>query len=100
MRKITNNAVNAFKAGREFKGSNTKVIVEGDKIRMYLHDNLIAQRSNTVLTITSAGWETNTTKERLNGVLQAFSLPTIYQKNFVWYIGEGKKFKGSQTFKF
>ena len=38
-----------------------------------------------------AGWQTNVTKERLNGILMAFGLPTIYQKNWQWYIGEEKR---------
>lgn len=47
------------------------------------------------------GGGTNTTKERLNGILSAFNLWVIKQIKGVWYIinGENKEeFNGSKTF--
>lgn len=91
MRKITKEATAALKDGRSFKGSNTAVSLNTDKDRweMRLHNNLIAYRTCGVqrLYISNAGWTSNTTKERLNGVLDTFNKPyRIYQEDFVWYI--------------
>jgi hypothetical protein len=87
MRKITKDAVNAFKNGLEFNRSNTRVSIVKGFIHLFLFDNLIAARglnSNDVI-ITNAGYKTNTTKERLNGVLSAYTQNYIYQKRGVWY---------------
>jgi hypothetical protein len=78
MRQITRNAVAALMGGYNFNSGNTQVM---DKA-LYLHGNKIAELRNGKLWITNAGWSSNTTKERLNG------LPNVHiqQKNFVWYL--------------
>jgi hypothetical protein len=69
MRKITESSVDAFIKGYNFNEDNTKVsICAGGITRMYLHDNLIAERFNSDIKITNCGWATNVTKERLNGI--------------------------------
>lgn len=70
MRKITKDSVNAFMQGSTFKSSNTSVEVEGNNIKLKLHGNTIASRgiNSRIVTITTAGWDTRTTKERLNGL--------------------------------
>lgn len=97
MRKITRESVNKFFAGENFSKDNTIVkatnfMTENLKsVKMYLHGNLIAERitdleNNTLeLRITHAGWTTNTTKERLNGILDYLEKGKIYQKEFCWY---------------
>lgn len=102
MRKVTEKAVAAFVAGQNFNSANTKVEVRDGESFLYLHGNMIAHLFNQTngkkgLFITTCGWETNTTKERLNGVLSSLDLPTISQRNFVWYIGE-KEMKGTKIF--
>ena len=79
MRKITKASVQAFKDGKNFKLSNTEVF-DGGYIQMYLFWNLIAQVRNGVLLIKDAGRRSKTTKERLNGILEAFWLGYIYPK--------------------
>lgn len=85
MRKITEQAINAFISGRSFRSSNT----ETDGKSLWLHGNLIAKKENGSLYITNAGWSSNTTKERLN------SLPNvrINQKDFEWFLN-GQKWQG------
>lgn len=84
MRKITKEAVNAFINDRSFNQGNTSVRVYGDITGLYLHGHLIAQRDTTdnTLHITSAGWETNTTRERLNGIPGV----SISQRKWTWYL--------------
>lgn len=86
MRKITEDAVNAFMSGNKFSRSNTKVI----HFTLYLHGNLIAKKDGVGLKITNAGWFTATTKERLNGLPNV----NIVQRKGVWYLN-GKEWDGS-----
>jgi len=83
MRKITREACQAFENGRQYKKSNTQVISHNEnKIKMYLHGNLIACKGKAGTYISDGGWKSNTTKERLNGLTGVH----IQQKNFVWYL--------------
>ena len=94
MKKITQKACDAFKYGGNFRSGNTRVDSDEDGAFMFLHDNLIADLngSNNVLTLSSCGWETNATKERLNGLLAQYGDWYIYQKNFKWTITNGVVF--------
>ena len=70
--KISNLAANAFYAGRNFKLQNTEVRVYDNGVtELYLHGNRIAQRepgSVHGVRFTLAGWNTLTTRERLNAL--------------------------------
>jgi len=93
MRKITRESVNAFNNDKNFKKGNTEVEVLPNVTIMRLHGNAIAYRHNDpkrTLYITNCGWESNTTKERLN----ALEGVNIRQKNFIWYLN-GKEWDGS-----
>ena len=95
MSKISNNAAMAFNGGYNFKRSNTEVIKNDTEIRMYLHGNCIAKKVYGDATYLShSNWETNTTKSRLNAILDLYqSDMKIYQKDFIWYWKNGEKFK-------
>ena len=84
MRKITKDAVHAFLNRKPFSRSNTKVkVLEEGVCALLLHNNTIAiLNTDGRLTVTNAGWSSNVTKERLNG------LPGVgvYQKNYEWYL--------------
>ena len=92
MRKIESQLVAAIRNGREFRSSNTRVdnTDHGQVIR--LHGNKIAQLDGSTLYITSAGWETTTTKSRLNAILGAL-VPgaRIHAKDFTWYLSYNNK---------
>jgi hypothetical protein len=93
MRKITKQAALAFLRRENFKLSNTQVIVEGNVVRMYLFDRLIAQKTPLATTISNGGYgKSNTTKERLNGL----SNVSIVQKKGVWYLN-GNEWDGKNT---
>jgi len=69
MRQITRDAVAAFLATRPFHRDNTDVDVDGKVATLVLHGNAIAKHDGRGrLFITTAGWPTVTTKERLNGL--------------------------------
>lgn len=86
MRKVTQNAVNAFMCNSPFAQGNTTVTVVKGKTQLFLHGNLIAERnSKGAISITNAGWFSNTTKERLNGVLNMVGI-RLQQKKRTWYL--------------
>lgn len=67
MRKITAKIAKAFLAGDSLKIKNT----ETDGQSVWLHGNEIARRTADGLEVSLAGWATVTTRERVNGILQA-----------------------------
>ena len=92
MRQITNDSINAFMNAKKFNRQNMSVEVLPNVTLLKLHGNIIAYRYNDpkrTLSITNAGWFSNTTKERLN------ALPNVHitQKNWVWYLN-GKEWNG------
>lgn len=94
MKNITHESVSAFYARKNFKKANMQVIhSENGSTRMYLHGNCIAILDNqNKLYITNAGWQSKTTKERLN----ALKSVSIYQKNWQWYLN-GRLWDGGLT---
>ena len=86
MRNITQESVQAFVNAVPFKKGNTRVEVRDGEVFFYLHGNLIAHKFDGGLYVTTCGWKSNVTKERLNGILGAFNLGRIYQKDFFWYL--------------
>ena len=92
MRKITQQSVDAFMNAKNFKKGNMSVEVLPNVTVLKLHGNEIAYRYNdpkNTISITNCGWQTNTTKERLNGIPNV----SIYQKDWQWYLN-GKKWNG------
>jgi hypothetical protein len=99
MRKVTAQSIESFTNNVSFKSQNMKIEVRNNETFMYLHNNMIAHKydNNSKLFISTCGWESNTTKERLNGLLYHYNLPRISQKSFVWYLGDNE-FKGTKIF--
>ena len=89
MRKIESEMQAAIVERRDWSKSNTSVSVDSEgNTDVRLHNNLIATISNTGdLKLSSCGWKTNTTKSRLNAILDCFfDNVRIFQKQFEWYI--------------
>lgn len=85
MRKITRESIQAFMDARPFSKDNTTIEVLPNVTIMSLFGNRIAYRYNDperTLSITNAGWLSNTTKERLNGIPGVH----INQKKGEWYL--------------
>lgn len=64
MRQITEKIVSAFERRVALKVNNTRT----DGTSIWLHNNKIAEWYNDGLWISNAGWDSRTTKERLNGL--------------------------------
>ncbi len=91
MRKITKESVRAFIEGRKFNKGNMSVEVELGYVKLKLHGNTIATIDELgVMSVSNAGWATNTTKERLNALPNV----SIHQKNWNWYLN-GNEWDGT-----
>lgn len=92
MRKITEQAINAFYANKKWKKANTSVELnyEYDEVILKLHNNIIAYKdTNGDLWIKTCGWNTPTTRDRLNG-LNGVCVKSIKGQLFL----NGKKWDG------
>lgn len=93
-RQITTDAINAFMSARTFIRDNTGVYVIDGEVGLMLHGHIIAKRqigSNDIM-VTNAGYFTNVTKERLNGLPGV----SVCQRKGVWYLN-GWVWDGSWT---
>jgi hypothetical protein len=88
MRKIESQMIAAIKSNKDFKVANTEVISYTHTSDVYLHGNLIARIGETWIELFDGGWQTSTTKSRLNAILSAFGMTgeCVFQKNFNWFV--------------
>ena len=101
MRKIEKQMNSAIWSKTNWSNSNTSVITEDDggtigaESHVYLHGNHIATYTHKIkeLQLFDGGWQSNTTKSRLNALCDAFCIAGegIFQSDFVWYV---RKFTG------
>ena len=95
MRKIESQMCAAVQSNKDWKSGNTSVHFDpetGVSI-VRLHGNKIAEVSDTDMTIFDGGWQSVTTKSRLNALCDYFCISGegVFQKDFVWYV---RKFVG------
>ena len=60
---------------------------------VYLHGNKIAEVGDDFLRIFDGGWQSNTTKSRLNALIDRFCNAVtdgVFQKDFCWYVRDNK----------
>ena len=91
MRKIEETMNQMIRNGVAWSSGNTCITydpTDNMSAEVFLHGNHIATVSDDALTLYSGGgWFTNTTKSRLNALIQEFSFKGgIFQKNFNWYV--------------
>ena len=80
---------NAIRCNQNFQKDNTAVINVGTKSFVYLHGNHIATVGSDFLQIFDGGWQSNTTKSRLNALCNEFAngiCDGVFQQNWDWYI--------------
>ena len=80
----------AIQSNKNWSSGNTQVITNETTSNVYLHGNLIATVTDTDMTIFDGGWQSNTTKSRLNALCQEFCITGegVFQKNFQWYVNK------------
>jgi len=94
MRKIESQMIAAIKSETDWKSGNTKVVNffnDGDKCvvsSVFLHGNKIAEITDNDMTIFDGGYQSTTTKSRLNALCSEFCVTGegVFQKNFQWYV--------------
>ena len=90
MRKIEQQMNDAIREGKDWKSGNTQVITlnnMGEDVSfVYLHGNHIAIVGDNYIRIYDGGWQSNTTKSRLNAILEGNGIPgeRIFQEKFEW----------------
>ena len=86
--------IDAINANKNWKSANTEVRTDdNNESRVFLHGNHIATVTDDDMMIMDGGWQSNTTKSRLNALCDAFCVTGegVFQKDFVWYV---RKFVG------
>lgn len=92
MRKVTEESIACFLAGIKYNSSNTNVVISDETTKLQLFGHVIAEKTKDgKVFISNAGYATNTTKERLNGLPNV----SISQKKGVWYLN-GKEWDGKR----
>ena len=88
MRKIESQMIAAIKSNKDFKVANTQVIACSNVSDVYLHGNLIARIGETWIELFDGGWQSVTTKSRLNAILSEHGLKNegVYQKAYKWFL--------------
>ena len=94
MRKIEQQMIDAIKSETDWKSGNTKVVnFFNDSHKcvvssIFLHGNLIAEVTDNDMMIFDGGWQSNTTKSRLNALCDEFCMAGegVFQQDFTWYV--------------
>ena len=87
MRVIESQMNAAITAERDWHKDNTSVVNIDGVSEVRLHGNLIAKVADTWVQIFDGGWQTVTTKSRLNAILRTHGTGEgIFQKNWNWFI--------------
>ena len=104
MRKIEKQMCAAVQSNKNWQSANTAVTFDSESgiSTVYLHGNKIAEVSDTDMKIFDGGWQSNTTKSRLNALCSEFCIAGegVFQKDFAWFVGLfDKTITGENTFK-
>ena len=90
MRLIEKEMCSAIQNNIDWKKDNTEVRydAESGESKVYLHGNHIATVDDNSMTISDGGYQTKTTKARLNALCSEFCVDGegVYQKNYQWFV--------------
>ena len=95
MRKIEEQMNSAVVNNKNWTSANTSVTYcpEYEESKVYLHGTHIATIGDDFLQIFDGGWQSNTTKSRLNALIDRFCNAVtdgVFQKDYCWYIRDNK----------
>jgi len=91
MRKIEKQMCQAIQSNIDWKSANTSVHFDPESgvSVVRLHGNKIAEIGDDYLQIFDGGWQSNTTKSRLNALIDRFCNAVtdgVFQKDYCWFI--------------
>ena len=99
MRKIEQQMNAAISNNLNWQSDNTAVTYDADTdtSTVYLHGNKIAEVGDFGVRLWDGGWQSNTTKSRLNAILteHAIAGEGVFQKDWKWFI---RLFNGTEFF--
>jgi len=81
----------AINSSKNWQSANTSVHFneESNTSIVRLHGNKIAEVTDDSMTIFDGGWQTTTTKSRLNALINEFCNAVtdgVFQKNYQWFV--------------
>ena len=88
MRKIEMLMNKAITDQADVKSANTSVVVTDEISTVYLHGNKIAEVGANFIRLFDGGWQSNTTKSRINAILAVHGEPgdKVFQERGRWYL--------------
>jgi len=97
MRKIETQMNAAISEGKDWKSANTEVTNHDGVSFVFLHGNLIAEVGDNFIKLHDGGWQSNTTKSRLNAIMTEHGIAGegVFQKNYEWFI---RLYNGTEFF--
>ena len=98
MRKIETQMNNAISNNQNWQSANTTVVTQQDGVSfVYLHGNKIAEVGDDFIKLYDGGYQSNTTKSRLNAILSEHGIAgeCVFQKNYKWFI---RLYNGTEFF--
>ena len=103
MRKIEREMNAAISEERDWKNDNTEVINFYDDEKqlvvtsVYLHGNLIAEVDDNGIKLFDGGYQTKTTKSRLNAIMTEHGIAGegVFQKDYEWFV---RLYNGTEFF--
>ena len=106
MRKIESQMIAAINSSKNWQSANTSVHFneESNTSIVRLHGNKIAEVTDDSMTIFDGGWQTVTTKSRLNALINEFCNAVtdgVFQKNYQWFVTDNnvtKEFTNGYVF--
>ena len=106
MRKIESQMIAAINSSKNWQSANTSVHFneESNISIVRLHGNKIAEVTDDSMTIFDGGWQTTTTKSRLNALINEFCNAVtdgVFQKNYQWFVTDNnvtKEFTNGYVF--
>ena len=96
----------AINSSKNWQSANTSVHFneESNTSVVRLHGNKIAEVTDDSMTIFDGGWQTTTTKSRLNALINEFCNSVtdgVFQKNYQWFVTDNnvtKEFTNGYVF--
>jgi hypothetical protein len=90
MRKIETQMNAAIRDSINWKSGNTEVTFDSEtnESKVYLHGNHIATIGDNFVQIFDGGYQSVTTKSRLNAILKEHGIAgeCVFQRNFNWFV--------------
>ena len=99
MRKIEQQMNIAISNNENWQSANTRVEFdfETGESKVYLHGNHIADVGDDYIRLFDGGWQSNTTKSRLNAIMSEHGIPGegVFQHKFEWFV---RLYNGTEFF--